>query len=211
MSETSPYRNRRLVPPKPMNHSDFLELAHLQLDGELSSGDARALAGHLAGCKECQSVQVDMASLSAVLDEIRVEPHPDFSRRVLENLPSAAWEMRRPAAWRVAAIAFVGLLAAAWATTLGSEPLGEAVPWIGPLVSIAELIRSSALAGAGLLTASWSGVALAVGQVLSRSTPGMVAFGVFVLGIDCLFLRYLWRLSRRRVGADRRWLGDRSR
>jgi len=49
-----------------------------------------------------------------------------------------------------------------------------------------------------------------VGEVLSRSTPGMVAFGVFVLGIDCLFLRYLWRLSRRKVGVDRRRLGNRS-
>ena len=61
---------------------------------------------------------------------------------------------------------------------------------------MAELFRSAALAGAGLLTASWSGVGLALGEVLSRSTMGFVAFGVFVLGIDCLFLRYLWRQSR---------------
>ena len=62
---------------------------------------------------------------------------------------------------------------------------------------MAELFGSAALAGAGLLAASWSGVGLALGEILSRSTMGLVAFGVFVLGIDCLFLRYLWRLSRR--------------
>ena len=73
----------------------------------------------------------------------------------------------------------------------------DAVPWIGTLTAIAELLRSAALAGTGLLAASWSGVGLALGDLLSRSPVGFAAFGLFVLGVDFLFLRYLWRVSRR--------------
>ena len=150
-----------------------------------------------SSCLECRVIRRELLVFNSVLDEIKIDAHPDLARRVLENLPPAAWEMRRPASWRVAAIAFLGLFGAAYALTFQSEPLGEALPWIGTLAAMAELFGSAALAGAGLLAASWSGVGLALGEILSRSTMGLVAFGVFVLGIDCLFLRYLWRLSRR--------------
>lgn len=182
---------------QPKRHADFLELVYLEIDGELSQREIRALNDHASSCLECRVIRREMLVFNSVLDEIKIDAHPDLARRVLENLPPAAWEMRRPASWRVAAIAFLGLFGAAYALTFQSEPLGEALPWIGTLAAMAELFGSAALAGAGLLAASWSGVGLVLGEILSRSTMGLVAFGVFVLGIDCLFLRYLWRLSRR--------------
>lgn len=182
---------------QPKRHADLLELVYLEIDGELSQRETRALNDHASSCLECRVIRREMLVFNSVLDEIKIDAHPDLARRVLENLPPAAWEMRRPASWRVAAIAFLGLFGAAYALTFQSEPLGEALPWIGTLAAMAELFGSAALAGAGLLAASWSGVGLVLGEILSRSTMGLVAFGVFVLGIDCLFLRYLWRLSRR--------------
>lgn len=191
---------------QPKQHAHYLELAYLETDGELTPGQLRELTEHASGCSECLEIRNEVTSLSAVLDEIRTDAHPDLARRVLDNLPPAAWEMRRPASWRAAAIAFVGLLVAAYALTSQSEPLGEALPWIGTLAAMVELFRSAALAGAGLLAASWSGVGLALGEVLSRSPLGFATFAVLVLGVDCLFLRYLWRLSHRKNLVE----GDRS-
>jgi anti-sigma factor RsiW len=182
---------------QPTRHADYLELVYLEIDGELTRSETLELDSHASRCPECRAIRGEMSSLNSVLDEIKIEAHPRLARQVLDNLPPAAWEMRRPASWRVAAAAFVGLLAAASALTFQSEPLGEALPWIGTLTAMAELFRSAALAGAGLLTASWSGVGLALGEILSRSRVGFVVFGVFVLGVDCLFLRYLWRQSNR--------------
>ena len=189
---------------QPKRHADYLELVYLEIDAELSQRETRELNEHASSCLECRAIRGEMPSLNSVLDEIKIDAHPDLAGRVLENLPPAAWEMRRVSSWRVAAIAFLGLFGAAYALTFQSEPLGEALPWIGTLAAMAELFRSAALAGAGLLAASWSGIGLALGEILSRSTLGTVTFGVFVLGIDCLFLRYLWRSSRREALATSR-------
>ncbi len=189
-------RNRQ-----PKQHSEYLELAYLELDGGLTRSEAQELEEHASRCSECRTVREEMISLDSLLDEGKIEADPDLSRRVLENLPPAPWEMRRPASWRVAAVVFVALLATAYALTFQGEPLGEALPWIGTLAAMVELFRSAALAGAGLLAASWSGIGLALGELLSRSRLGFAAFGVFVLGVDYLFLRYLWHLSRRQAVA----------
>ncbi len=178
-------------------HLEFQELLYLESDGELTSSEGRDLEAHVAGCGECRDVGEELSALTSLMAESKIEADPDLARRVLENLPPADWEMRRPANWRAAAAAFVGLLVGAWVLTFKGQPLGEAGPWIGTLTAMAELFRSAALAGAGLLSASWTGVGLAVGEVLSRSWAGFAVFGLFVLGIDLLFVRYVWRLSRR--------------
>lgn len=185
-------------------HGDLVELVYLEIDGELQPGERRALDEHVSRCEDCRRIRAQMPVLSSALDDVKVEAHPELARRVLENLPPTAWEMRRPRSWRFAMAAFVVLLGASLALTYESPPLGEALPWIGTLAAIGDMFRSATLAGAGLLAASWSGVGLALGEVLSRSTFGYVVFGLFVLGLDFLLARYLWRLSRRETSRVRK-------
>ncbi|MFQ5526906.1 MAG: zf-HC2 domain-containing protein [Thermoanaerobaculia bacterium] len=183
-------------------HLDYQELLFLEPDGELTRPERRQLDEHVARCGECAATRREVASLGSMLENARIEPDPDLARRVLENLPPADWEMRRPANWRGAAAAFIGLVIASYALTFQGQPMGEALSWIETLSAIAGLFGSAVLAGAGLLSASWAGVGLALGEVLSRSPVGFVVFGLFVLGVDALFLRYLWRLSRRASDAS---------
>lgn len=185
-------------------HLEFLELAYLEADGELSPRQARALDDHALECAECRAVRGEMLELRSILAREAIEAHPDLARRVMDDLPPAAWEMRRPKSWRVAAAAALLLLGGAYALNLGGESPGEALPWIASLMAMVELFRSAALAGAGLLAASWSSVGLALGEALARSPAGFVGFGLFVLGVDLLFLRYLWRLHRREALASRK-------
>ena len=51
--------------------------------------------------------------------------------------------------------------------------------------------------GAGLLDASWRGLGLALGRLFEGSLLNLVAFGVFVIGVDALFLRLLLKTRRR--------------
>ena len=76
-------------------------------------------------------------------------------------------------------------------TTSSSSPLAEI------FVAVFDLFRSSLVAGAGLLDASWRGLGLALGRLFDGSWLNLVAFGVFVLGVDALFLRLLLKTRRR--------------
>lgn len=185
-------------------HLEYQELLYLEPDGELTAAESRELEGHLGRCADCRAVRSELAALDTMMAEARIEAHPYLARRVMENLPSAEWAMRRPSSWRAAAVAFLALLGVAYALTSQGQQVGEALPWTATLSAMAELLGSAALAGAGLLSASWAGVGLALGDVLSRSPVGFAVFGLFVLGIDVLFLRYVWRLSRREAEAEGR-------
>lgn len=190
---------------EPKTHLAVQELLYLEPDNELTAVEAKVVEAHIARCAECRSVRGEIAALDSLLTASRIEAHPDLASRVMDNLPPALWAMRRPGSWRAAAAVFVGLLGIAYVlTSQGQQPLGEALPWVATLTAMAELLRSAALAGAGLMSASWAGVGLALGDILSRSPFGFAMFGLFVLGVDVLFLRYVWRLSRREAKAEAR-------
>ena len=72
-----------------------------------------------------------------------------------------------------------------------------------------DLFRSSLLAGAGLLDASWRGLGLALGRLFDGSLLNLAAFGIFVVGVDALFLRLLLKTRRKveRVPTRRRATG----
>lgn len=196
------------------DHSRFQELAFLEIDGELSGAEIRALDTHIASCSDCRMIRSQAAGLKELLAAEVIEPNSDFHESVVSNLPPAPWEMRRPASWRIPLAASVLLVIAASLLTLRAPGAATAAPWLATLGAIGELFKSAALAGGGLLSASWTGLGMALGELFAQSKVGFVLFGISVLGLDFLLLRYLWSRHRERIPADgrassrERWLGS---
>jgi predicted anti-sigma-YlaC factor YlaD len=188
-------------------HQDFQELLQMQADGELSRLEAQRLDRHLASCAGCREERRELARLDDLLAAASIPVRPGFRDEVVAALPSAAWESRHPASW-AAGVALVLLLGGgAFALTSGvgvtTSPLAEI------FVAVLDLFRSSLLAGAGLLDASWRGLGLALGRLFDGSLLNLVAFGVFVIGVDVLFLRLLLKTRRKvREAASARGADD---
>ncbi len=185
--------------PPPKDHTTYREWLYLEPEGEISSAERSELERHLAGCRECRVEREQIAALDGLLAESRVEVAPDFAETVLADLPPAGWEGRNPRTWRTGALA--AALVAGAAALVGW--LGGGVPEIGALdtavaavAAVGRLFASAAVTGAGLLAASWQGLGLALGEILGASKLTLVTFGVFVLGVDVLFIRLLLRPSK---------------
>ncbi|MFQ5350719.1 MAG: zf-HC2 domain-containing protein [Thermoanaerobaculia bacterium] len=184
-------------------HRDFRELLQMQADGELSRLDAQRLDRHLAGCAACREERRELVRLEDLLTAARVPVRAGFRDELLAALPNAAWESRHPASWAAGVALVLALGGGAFALTSGAgvttSPLAEI------FVAVLDLFRSSLLAGAGLLDASWRGLGLALSQLFAGSWLNLVAFGVFVIGVDTLFLRLLLYTRRKiREAASRR-------
>ncbi len=176
-------------------HRDYQDLLQMQADGELSRLEAQRLDRHLACCAGCREERRELARLDELLTAASLRVRPGFRDEVIAALPNAAWESRHPASW-AAGVALVLLLGGgAFALTSGAGV--AAWPLAEISVAVIDLFRSSLLAGAGLLDASWRGLGLALGRLLDGSLVNLVAFGVFVLGVDALFLRLLLKTRRR--------------
>lgn len=178
------------------NHETVQGWLQLQLDGELPTLYRGQLAQHLESCAVCRREAERLGAMSRLLDDTRVPVAEGFSQRVLDDLPGAAWEARRPRAWIAAVAAFV-LLASGSAILLS---FGGAVVGLGPLGAVASMLERAILAGAGLLTASWRGLGLALSDLWSTSPLGGVALGMLVVALNLL----LWRAVRGRARAGAR-------
>jgi anti-sigma factor RsiW len=174
-------------------HQDYRDLLQMQADGELSRLEAQQLDRHLASCAGCRRERRELARLDELL---------------VAALPSAAWESRHPASWAAGVALVLGLGGGAFALTSGAGV--SASPLAEIFVAVLDLFRSSLLAGAGLLDASWRGLGLALGRLFDGSLVNLVAFGILVLGVDALFLRLLLKTRRRvrRAAATRDADGD---
>ena len=176
-------------------HKDYHELLQMQADGELSRLEAQRLERHLASCPGCREERRELARLDELLGAARIAVRADFRDEVVAALPDAGWQNRHPASW-AAGVALVFLLGGgAFALTSGAGV--AAAPLAEIFVAVLDLFRSSLLAGAGLLDASWRGLGLALDRLFDGSLVNLVAFGVFVIGVDALFLRLLLRTRRR--------------
>ncbi|MDX1502412.1 MAG: zf-HC2 domain-containing protein [Thermoanaerobaculia bacterium] len=182
-------------------HATYREWIYLEADGGLAGRDRRALLRHLERCAECNVERRQARRVHRLLEEARVEPRPGFSRQVMTRLTPAGWEARHPRSWVAAAVLFLLLAGGAVAATLldGPRP-GPSL--LTPLAAVADLLQSAALAGAGLLAASWSGLGGAVREALGGAPLPLAVFGLLILGLDVLFLRLLLRVRRR--AAERR-------
>lgn len=175
------------------DHTTYREWLYLESDGELNAGERSKLKEHLGACASCRAEREEVLALGKVLADSKFEVGEDFTRRVMTDLPPAGWEARSARAWFVA-VAAVLVLAIASALLIGTagEEASSSVP-VAALAAVWELLTTSALAGAGLLTASWKGLGLAIQDVLGRSIWNLIAFGVLVLCLDILLLRFLLR------------------
>ena len=175
------------------HHNTLREWLYLESDGELNAVQRSSLKQHLESCSECREELRQVDNLERLLVASRIEVGESFRDEVMSGLPSAGWEARAPRTWIAAAV--VALLFALGSALLiggASEQATSAVP-IAALSAIWDLLATSALAGAGLLAASWKGLGLAMQDVLGQSIWNVVAFGALVLCLDILLLRYLLR------------------
>ncbi len=176
------------------DHSTYREWLYLELDGALDTGQRSQLRDHLVGCPECQREQRELIALDELMIASRVDVRSDFSKDVMASLPTAAWESRNPKSWVAAMAATVLLLLGSGALiATSSESLGSVLTLATVFSTVAELLRSSIVAGAGLLGASWKGLGLAFQEVLSGSIWNLLAVGILVVAVNVLLIRLLRR------------------
>lgn len=180
-----------------MNAADcttYHEWLDQELDGDLPAARAAALAAHLAGCADCRLERRALAGLRDTLAAGRVAVNPNFAAEVMAALPAAGWEARSPRAWRLPMAAFA-LLAGAAAALAGvsTAQLYPGTPFLAAAGAVADLVAAAVVAGAGLAGASWSGIGLAVGELLAGSKATLAAFAGLVVGLDLVLLFLLRR------------------
>jgi predicted anti-sigma-YlaC factor YlaD len=191
------------------DHTTYREWLDLELEGALPSGDAPRLAAHLADCADCRAERRRLAALHEMLLASRVAVHPDFRARVMAALPEPAWERRRAPAgrwgWAAALLALLATVSAALFAVSGAR-LAPGASLAGALAALGDMLATAAIAGAGLLGATWTGVGLAVADLFRRSPGTAVAvalLAVFLAGLTVSMLRRP-RAAAAREPADRR-------
>jgi len=160
------------------------------------------------------------------LDELlaagRVPVREGFQARVMASLPAAGWEAARspvhsPAAWRWPAAALAALLAATAALVGWASPhLAPGGSFAGALAALGDLFATSALAGAGLLGASWQGIGMVTSEALGEIPGGLVAFTILVVCLNLLLIALVRRRTstvsaEAHTGAETPGAGDESR
>ena len=187
---------------KTPDHTTYREWLYLEPDGELNAGERSGLQQHLATCSSCRQEHQELANLTAMLEQSRISVGEALKGEVMNALPAAGWETRSPRTW-VAALVVVVLLSLGSALLIsrGGEEVMSAVP-IAAATAVWELLSSSALAGAGLLAASWKGLGIAFQDLLGQSVLNIVALGVLVLCLDLLLFRLLFRRRTARAESD---------
>ena len=201
-----------------MNHDQLRELLDLDLDlegiaGASGSGLSRAadpvdgllapaekarLQEHLAGCADCRQERERLHLVHTRLAASVVRPREGFTGEVMRALVPAPWEARAVVVWRwpFALLLALGGLAA---ILLGGA-VAELEPRAGSFDAfraLARLLESAALAGAGLLGASWQGLGSGLAEWLAASKIHLATAGLLLLALNLLFLRLLRPSSRR--------------
>lgn len=184
------------------DHTTYREWLYLEPDGELNAGERSRLQQHLVSCASCRQERQEVANLHQVLNGSAISVREDFGDEVLEGLSAAGWETRSPRTW-VAAVLVALLLGLGSALLIGraGQEAMSAVP-VAAATAVWELLSSSALAGAGLLAASWKGLGFAFQDILGKSVWNIVAFGVLILCLDLLLFRLLFRRRTAEAEAD---------
>ncbi len=176
------------------DHSTYREWLNLDADGMLAEEERARLEEHLVGCEECRREREELLAFERLLQRSAVPVRPDFADSVMAALPPAGWEGRAPRTWRFPAAVAAMLMLMAGLMFAGSS---VAPSGLAAVSAVGGLIRAAALAGAGLLGASWKGIGIVVEEVIS-SPVSLGAFGFLVL---CLNLLLISLVRRRRPSA----------
>jgi len=103
-----------------MGCQTWVEKLGTYLDGELASGDERALREHLRGCAACAADTLERLQTKRAIQSagLRFVPDPAFRARIQNNLAGAARPARRSWQWFpvLASVAAVLVVAALFAT-----------------------------------------------------------------------------------------------
>src|SRR5258706_7018786 len=178
------------------DHSTFREWVNLDADGRLAPAERARLEEHLAGCEECRREREELVAFQRLFESTTLPVRSGFADSVMAALPHAGWEGKSPRTWQFPlAVAAMLMLVAGFliaGSTSSSAPSGLAA-----LDAMGGMVRAAALAGAGLLGASWKGIGLIVEDVIS-SPVSLGAFGFLVL---CLNLLLVSLVRRKRPSA----------
>ena len=174
------------------------EWLDLEVEGELSERERGLLERELAADRDLARERQDLARLHSLLADSDVPVRPGFAREVMKSLPAAGWEARHPRNWWVA-VALLVILGggAAMLVGAGSARLAPESPFLGAVLAVADLFRAAALAGAGMLAASWKGVGLVLGASLGGSILALLAVSGVVIGLNVFLFREIARARRR--------------
>lgn len=177
------------------DHSTYREWLNLDADGLLAGEERNLLEEHLGACGDCRREREELAALESLLQRSAVAVRPDFRETVMTSLQPAGWEARSPRTWRfpAAVLVLLGGLAALMAAGSTAESSG-----LTALLAVGGMLQAVALAGAGLLAASWKGIGLAFQDLIS-SPVSLGAFGFLVLCLNLLLFSLIRR--RRPAGA----------
>ncbi len=177
------------------DHSTYREWLNLDADGVLPREQRSRLDEHLASCDECRRERAELAALDGLMQRSAIAVRSDFRASVLSSLPATGWEARSPRAWRfpAAIVVLLGSLAGALLAA-GSSSIPSS---LSALLAVGGMFRAAALAGAGLLAASWKGIGLVVEEVISSP----MSLGVFGFLVLCLNLLLISLIRRRRPAA----------
>lgn len=177
----------------PPEDTTILELLDLEADGCLPEADRARLEAVLAEEPTARRELEELKALHRSLAESRIEVAEEFRSNVMASLPVAAWEPAGRQGWGLAsavALALAALAAVLFGLSGASQGAG---PVVGIVAAIGQALEASVLTGAGLLGASWRGVGLALGELLTVSPLTTAAFGVVVVALNVLFFRLLRR------------------
>lgn len=196
---------------KSMNthHERQLEWLSHELDGALAPREREQLKASLAQDGPLRDQRRELHQLDSLLASSHLQVEADFQDRVMQALPAAGWESRHPLSWRWA-VAILLLLGGSSAALVGTGS-AQAVPGqaiFGALGAVVDLFVAGALAGAGLLSASWKGIGLAMGDIFAKPAS-FVGLALFVVLLNLLFLSLLRGGRRAPSGAVARSGGRR--
>ncbi len=179
---------------KNMDQVLLREWVDLDIEGCLPTGGRDDLQRALQQDAELRREQRALRHLHAALQESKIEVRGPFLEQVVDNLPVAPWEKSvatgRQPVWALPA-AMVVLLAATSSLLLAGGTAGGHLMETASMLG--DLIKTSLLAGSGLLFATWRGVGFGLEEMVAESNLGLLALGVLVLCLNLLFISLLRR------------------